>query len=86
MQGVGAKVALAVLGTLDAGDLANAVALQDKNMVARAPGVGPKVAARIVAELRNKMRRLRPPSGQAAVLRPSRCFPKAGRRATQCRR
>lgn len=54
VQGVGAKVALAVLGTLSAGDLANAVALQDKAMVARAPGVGPKVAARIVAELKDK--------------------------------
>ena len=60
VQGVGAKVALAVLGTLDAADLANAVALQDKNMVARAPGVGPKVAARIVAELRDKMPALAP--------------------------
>lgn len=54
VQGVGAKVALAVLGTLSASDLANAVALQDKAMVARAPGVGPKVAARIVAELKDK--------------------------------
>jgi len=54
VQGVGAKVAMAVLSTLSAGDLANAVALQDKAMVARAPGVGPKVAARIVAELKDK--------------------------------
>ena len=42
VQGVGAKVALAVLGTLSAADLANAVALQDKGHVARAPGVGPQ--------------------------------------------
>jgi Holliday junction DNA helicase RuvA len=60
VQGVGAKVALAVLGTLDVADLANAVALQDKNQVARAPGVGPKVASRIVAELRDKMPSLAP--------------------------
>jgi Holliday junction DNA helicase RuvA len=60
VQGVGAKVALAVLGTLSATDLANAVALQDKGHVARAPGVGPKVAARIVAELRDKMPALAP--------------------------
>ena len=60
VQSVGAKVALAVLGTLDAADLANAVALQDKAMVARAPGVGPKVAARIVAELKDKMPTLAP--------------------------
>ena len=54
VQGVGSKVALAVLGTLSAGDLANAIALQDKAMVSRAPGVGPKVAARIVAELKDR--------------------------------
>jgi len=54
VQGVGAKVALAVLSTLSAGDLASAVALGDKAMVARAPGVGPKVAARICAELKDK--------------------------------
>jgi len=60
VQGVGAKVALAVLGILDANALANAVALQDKAQVARAPGVGPKVAARIVAELKDKMPALAP--------------------------
>ena len=60
VQGVGAKVALAVLGTLSAADLANAVALQDKAQVSRAPGVGPKVAARIVAELKDKMPTLAP--------------------------
>ena len=54
VQGVGAKVALAVLSTLTSAELANAIALQDKAMVARAPGVGPKVAARIVAELKDK--------------------------------
>jgi len=54
VQGVGAKVALAVVGTLSTGDLANAIALQDRTMVARAPGVGPKVAARIVAELKDR--------------------------------
>ncbi|MEX3010392.1 Holliday junction branch migration protein RuvA [Hoeflea sp. TYP-13] len=54
VQGVGAKVALAVLSTLSAADLANAIALQDKATVARAPGIGPKVAQRIVTELKNK--------------------------------
>ncbi|MEM0898554.1 MAG: Holliday junction branch migration protein RuvA [Pseudomonadota bacterium] len=54
VQGVGAKVALAILSTLSAADLANAIALQDKDMVARAPGIGPKVAQRIVTELKNK--------------------------------
>jgi Holliday junction DNA helicase RuvA len=69
VQGVGAKVALAVLGTLSAADLANAVALQDKSHVARAQGVGQKVAARIVAELKDKMPALAPaiaPSGAPA--------------------
>lgn len=54
VQGVGARVALAILGTLSVADLSNAVAMQDKAMVARAPGVGPKVAGRIVSELRDK--------------------------------
>ena len=54
VQGVGSKVALAVLSTLTPGELANAIALQDKAQVSRAPGVGPKVAVRIVTKLKNK--------------------------------
>lgn len=54
VQGVGAKVALAVLSTLSPPELANAVALRDIAMVARAPGVGKKVAERIVTELKDK--------------------------------
>ena len=54
VQGVGAKVALAILSILSANDLASAIAMQDKASVARAPGVGPKLAARIVAELKDK--------------------------------
>ncbi|MFN5450887.1 Holliday junction branch migration protein RuvA [Bradyrhizobium sp.] len=54
VQGVGAKVALAVLGTLPPADLANAIALRDKAAVARTPGVGPKVAERIVTVLKDK--------------------------------
>lgn len=54
VQGVGAKVALSILSTLDIGQLAQAVALQDRAMVTRAPGVGPKVALRIVNELKDK--------------------------------
>lgn len=62
VQGVGAKVALAIQGVLSAGDLAAAVAAEDKAMVARAPGVGPKVAQRIVQELKDKV-----PEAQFAV-------------------
>jgi holliday junction DNA helicase RuvA len=54
VQGVGAKVALAVLSTLPVNELANAVALRDIAMVSRAPGVGKKVAERIVTELKDK--------------------------------
>ena len=54
VQGVGAKVALAILSTLQGDALAQAIALQDKGAVARTPGVGPKLAARIVAELKDK--------------------------------
>ncbi len=54
VQGVGAKVALSVQSVLSPGELASAIALQDKAMVARAPGVGPKVAQRLVSELRDK--------------------------------
>src|SRR5476649_1309944 len=54
VQGVGAKVALSVLGTLKVADLASAVAMRDKAAISRAPGVGPKVAERIVTELKDK--------------------------------
>ena len=54
IQGVGAKVALAVLGTLAPGELANAIALQNWAAVEQSPGVGKKLAQRIVAELKDK--------------------------------
>ena len=55
VQGVGGKVALAILSTLDPDELSRAVASQDKAMVARANGVGPKLAERIVRELKDKV-------------------------------
>lgn len=54
IQGVGAKVALGVLGTLSPQDLAQAIALQNWAAVEQAPGVGKKLAQRIVAELKDK--------------------------------
>jgi Holliday junction DNA helicase RuvA len=60
VQGVGAKVALAVLSVLSPAELAQAVAAGDTAMIARAHGVGARVAGRICAELRDKM-----PAGMA---------------------
>ncbi len=54
VQGVGAKVALAILSVLDPGQLATAIGTNDKAAIGRAPGVGPKLAARIAAELKDK--------------------------------
>ena len=54
VQGVGARVALAILSALDPGELHRAIASGDKAMVARANGVGPKLAQRIVMELKDK--------------------------------
>jgi Holliday junction DNA helicase RuvA len=55
VQGVGARVALAILSALDPADLSRAIAAQDKAMVARANGVGPKLAERIVRELKDRI-------------------------------
>lgn len=54
VQGVGSKVALAILSVLSGGEIATAIGTQDKAMIARAPGVGPKLAQRIVVELKDK--------------------------------
>ena len=54
VQGVGARLALAILGVLSTAALAQAVAGGDKTAVSRAPGVGPKLASRIVLELKDK--------------------------------
>ena len=55
VQGVGARVALAILSVLSPAELSSAIALQDKAMVGRANGVGPKLAVRIVTELKGKV-------------------------------
>jgi Holliday junction DNA helicase RuvA len=54
VQSVGAKVALAILSTLSPRDLQRALALGDKAMIGRAPGVGPKLALRLTTELKDK--------------------------------
>ncbi|WP_455465921.1 Holliday junction branch migration protein RuvA [Bartonella sp. B39] len=54
VPGVGAKVALAILGTLSPDELAQAIALNDVAMMSRAPGIGKKVSERIVRELKSK--------------------------------
>ena len=55
VQGVGAKVALAMLSVIAPDALAQAIAAQDKTAITQAPGVGPKLATRIMTELKDKM-------------------------------
>ena len=55
IQGVGGRLALAILSVLSADELARAVAQEDKAMIGRANGVGPKLAARIANELKGKL-------------------------------
>ncbi len=62
VQGVGSKVALAILSALPPDVLTTAIITGDKTMVSRAPGVGPKLAARIVVELKDKA-----PAGDIAI-------------------
>ncbi|MBF9029148.1 Holliday junction branch migration protein RuvA [Rhodobacterales bacterium HKCCE3408] len=54
VQGVGAKAAMAILGTLEPAALARAVAIGDWGSVKAAPGIGPKIAQRVVNELKDK--------------------------------
>jgi len=55
VQGVGAKVALSLLSALNPADLAAAIAAEDKTMLTRADGVGPKLATRLAMELKDKI-------------------------------
>lgn len=54
VQGIGAKASMAILGTLGPDGVARAIALGDWNSVKAAPGVGPKIAQRVVNELKGK--------------------------------
>ena len=67
VQGVGARVALAILSVLGPDELIQAIAAQDKAAVSRANGVGPKVAGRIVSELRDKVGGLMLPDSAIAI-------------------
>jgi len=73
VQGVGGKVALAILSALEPGEISRAVAMGDKAMVSRANGVGPKLALRIVNELKDKVGGIAtdPIAGGGAVHAPS---------------
>ena len=72
VQGVGARVALAILSALTGDELHRAIASGDKAMVARSQGVGPKLAQRIVNELKDKAGSVvLGPAGAAAVPAPS---------------
>jgi Holliday junction DNA helicase RuvA len=70
VQGVGARLALAILSAVAPTDLTLAIVAQDKAMLARADGVGPKLAARIVNELRDKVGGLALAATNAAVPAP----------------
>jgi Holliday junction DNA helicase RuvA len=69
VQGVGAKLALGVLSALSPDQLIAAIASADKAALSRAPGVGPRLAARLVTELREKAGAM--PGGGAAALPPA---------------
>src|SRR6478735_10215810 len=70
VQGVGGRVALAILSVLDPAELSRAIASGDKAMIARANGVGPKLAQRIAMELRDKTGGIALGPGAAAIAPP----------------
>jgi Holliday junction DNA helicase RuvA len=65
VQGVGARVGLALLSALSPGELATAIAAQDRSAITRAQGVGPKLAQRLVTELKEKAAALVMPAALA---------------------
>jgi Holliday junction DNA helicase RuvA len=67
VQGVGAKAAMAILSVLSPSDLTNAIIAGDKAMVARADGVGPKIAQRVVNELGEKIGKIASLGGALAI-------------------
>ena len=71
VQGVGGRVALAILSVLEPGDLARAIAAGDKAMIARANGVGPKLAQRIAMELKDKAGGIALPAARGGRIAPA---------------
>ena len=67
VQGVGAKAAMAILSVLAPVDLTNAIISRDKAMVARADGVGPKIAQRVVNELGEKIGKIATLGGASSI-------------------
>ena len=70
VQGVGSKVALAILSTLETAEIQTAIAAGDAAMLARTPGVGPKLASRIANELKDKVGGIPVASGGSAAPAP----------------
>src|SRR5699024_4580236 len=64
VSGIGPRTALAVLAVLDPEELRRAVAEQDTKTITRTPGIGPKVAGRMLLELGGKLRPVRPRPGR----------------------
>jgi len=77
VQGVGAKVALAILGILTGDEIGDAILMEDRTSVQRAPGVGKRVAERIVSELKSKVPSLGVDLPAAAAASPKGATPEA---------
>ena len=78
IQGVGSRLALSILGVLDPDQITRAIAAQDKTALTRADGVGPKVAARIINELKDKVGNLSLGASAAAAPAAGKAAPGAG--------
>ena len=81
VQGIGARGSLAILGTLGADGVARAIALGDANAVRAAPGVGPKIAQRVVLELRGRAPAMMLAGGDDPLVEPADAGPSAARPA-----
>ena len=83
VQGVGAKAAMAILSVLDPNALTQAIVAGDKAMVARADGVGPKIAQRVVNELSEKIGKIPSFGGTALGAENADAAPESAEAATQ---